>query len=95
MEGCFLPDLDVPPPVVLGPDAEDILAAAHAEHEATHLVRGLHELVANKSHKQLFPVAIGHALFQAHDPLATALVLVVLPHGTDALLEEVIVRHGR
>lgn len=90
-----LPDLDVAAAIVLGPDTEDVLAASDAQYKAANLLAGLVELVTNTRHEQLFPVAICDSLFQAHDPLAAALVLLVFPDRPDSLLEDVIVRDGR
>lgn len=90
-----LPDFDVAAAVVLCPDAEDVLAASHTQDKAAHLLAGLVELVANARHEQLLPVAVCDSLLKAHDPLAAALVLLVLPHGPDALLEDVVVGDGR
>jgi hypothetical protein len=89
-----IPYLDVATAVVLGPYAEDILAAPHTQHKAADLLACFHELVADEGHQQLLPVAVGDALFQTHDPLATALVLLIFPDRADALFEDMVVGDG-
>ena len=90
-----IPNLEDASTVGPRPNAQDVLAVAHAQYGATHLLAGLGELVADDGEQQVLPVAVGDALAQAHDPLAAALVLVVLPYGPHALLEEVVVRDQR
>ena len=90
-----VPNLEDPLPVRTSPDAEDVLAVPDAKDGSADLLAGLAELVANHGEQQVLPVAVGHALSQAHHPLAAVLVLLVLPYWTDPLLEEVVVRHQR
>jgi hypothetical protein len=87
----YAPNLNVATAIVLGPDAEDILAAPDTQDHAAHLLSSLHELVANECHEKLFPVAVGNTLLESHDPLAAALVLLVLPDRAYAVLEDVVV----
>lgn len=89
-----IPDLNVAAAVVLRPDAEDILSASDAENKAADLLTRLVELVADAGHEELLPVAVRNTLFQAHDPLASALVLLVFPHRPDALLKDVVIGDG-
>lgn len=91
----YVPNFEHPAAIRLGPDAENVLAVTHAEHGATDLVRCLTKLVADESEQQVLPVAVGNALLHAYDPLAARLVLLVLPNGTHAFLEQVIVRNER
>jgi hypothetical protein len=48
--GGALPDLNVAAAIILGPDAEDILAASNAQDGAANLLAGLEELITN--HRQ-------------------------------------------
>ncbi len=90
-----VPNLEDPLPARTSPDAEDVLAVPHAKDGSADLLAGLAELVADHGEQQVLPVAVGHALSQAHHPLPAVLVLLVLPYWTDSLLEEMVVRYQR
>jgi hypothetical protein len=91
----YAPNLDVTPAIILGPNAEDIFAAPDTQDDAAHLLSSFHELIANKRHEKLFPVAVGHAFLKSHDPLAAALVLLVFPDRAYAVLEDIVVADRR
>lgn len=86
--------LDVLHAVALGPNAKDVFAASDAQDEAAKFLSSIQKLISNKRKQEIFPVAVRHTFFQAHDPLAASLVLVILPYRPYALLEHVVVGHG-
>lgn len=90
-----LPELQDPLSTRTSPDAEDVLPVTDAHHNTANLLTGLAELVANNGKQQVLPIAVRNALLEAHHPLATRLVLLVLPYWPDSLLEEVVVRYQR
>jgi len=69
------------------PDGDDILLVPQRHHSTADL-RAHHELLAEHGEDQVLPATRREALLQAHDPLATVFVGLVLPHGADAVLEE-------
>jgi hypothetical protein len=87
-----LPNLENPLSLGPSPDADDVLAVPDTEHNAANLLTGLAELVTNDGEQQILPVAVRNALPQAHDPLASVLVLLVLPYWANALFEEMVIR---
>lgn len=89
------PNLDIPAAVNPSPYAHDILPTPDTQDCAADLIAGFGELVTNHGQEKVLPVPIGNALLQANDPFATALVRLILPHGADALLEDVIIRYRR
>lgn len=90
-----IPDLHVSAAIVLGPDAENILAASDTDDSTAHLLASLCELVTDHGHQQVLPVAIRNTLLQSQNPLAALLILFVLPDRTDSFSEEMVIRHGR
>ena len=90
-----IPDLDVSAAIVLCPDTEHILAASNADHSAAYFLTSFEKLISNESKQQILPIPVRNPLLEPHDPLATLLVLFVLPHRPNVLLEEVIIGHGR
>jgi len=86
-----LTNFEDPLPVSAGPDAEDIFAIANTKNGATDLITGVAELVADYGKQQVLPITVSNTLTQAHYPLATVLILFVLPYWTNALLEQVVV----
>ena len=90
-----VPNLEDPLPARTSPDAEDVLAVPDAKDGSADLLAGLAELVADHGEQQVLPVAVGHALSQAHHPLPAILVLLILPYWPDTLLEKVVIRHQR
>ncbi len=89
------PNLDVSPTVDLSPDTQDVLATSHTQHCSAHFLAGLHELVANNSKQQIFPIAICYPFLQAYDPFSTSLVRFIFPNRPNAVLEDVVVRDSR
>lgn len=81
--------------LVLGarPDADDVLPVSHTENDTANLITRLSELVSDNGKEEVLPVAVGNALFQAHNPFPSTLVLIVFPYWPNALLEEVVVRN--
>ena len=90
-ERHIVPNLEHSAAVGTRPDAENVLAISDAEDSSTDLVARLTKLVADDRQQQVLPVAVRHALLETHDPLATLLVLIVLPYRTNAFLEEMVV----
>lgn len=89
-----IPDLDVSPTIDPGPDGQHVLSAPYAENGAANLVAGLRELVTDHGQEEILPVPIGHSLLQPNHPFSTLLVGFILPHGTDALLENMVIGDG-
>lgn len=73
------------------PDADDIFAVANTHNSTTDVNPSIVELVSNEGKHQILPVPIRNTLLQPHQPLPAVPVLVVLPNGAHALLEQVIV----
>ena len=90
-----LPDADVLAAVKLGPDAEHILAAAHAQNSASHLLARFPELIAYDGEQKIFPISIRNTLLESDDEFAPFFVFFVLPDGPNALLEYMVVGYGR
>jgi hypothetical protein len=89
----YKPNFHVAPTVVLGPDTQDIFLSSNAENSSANLVAGFHELVANHGKEEVLPVAIANTFLQPHYELAAFAICFVFPDRTDALSEEVVVRH--
>lgn len=88
-----VPDLEHATAVGSGPDAQDILAIAHAQDSTTHVLPGVAELIANQRQQEVLPVSIRHALLEADNPLASLAIDLVLPYWPNILLEQMIVGH--
>lgn len=87
------PDLEDPPAIVAGPDAQNVLSISDTEHSPTNLLTSLCELVADYSNEKVLPVSICDSFLQSHDPFATPLIFVILPDWSNAFLEYVVVRN--
>jgi hypothetical protein len=77
--------------IVLGPYAEDVLATPDAQHHTADSLTCVHELIANQSHEEFLPVAVGDPFLEPHDPLAAFFILLVLPDRPYAMFEDVVV----
>lgn len=90
-----LPDSQDSPAIIACPDAQDVLAVAYAEDRSTHLITRLGKLVANQGKQQILPEPIGHAFLESYNPLSPLAVVIILPYGSDALFENMVIGHKR
>lgn len=90
-----VPNLQDHCPVVRGsiPDSERVFLVFGRNHKAANLFAKM-KVIANQSQQRILPAAVGHALLQPNDPLASFLVGVVLPEGNDAFPEALVVDAG-
>lgn len=89
------PNLDVSSAIILGPDIQNVLAAADTQHCTTDFLTSLHKLVANNGEQQIFPVSVCYSLFEPYYPLAPPFVRFVFPYWSNPLLEYVVIRNRR
>lgn len=87
-----IPNLHVSATIVLCPDAKDILTTSDTDDSTAYLLTRFSKLISNHGHQEILPVTVSHTLLQPQYPLSTLLVLLILPHWSDAFPEEVIVR---
>lgn len=91
----MIPDFDVAPPVISGPDTQNILAPTDTQYSTANFIASLQELISNHSQKKVLPVSIRHTFFEAHNPLASSLVRLIFPDGSNSFLEDVVVGNSR
>src|SRR6266536_3139252 len=89
----YAPDLENPSAIIARPDAQDILSIAYTEYSTTNFLASVCKLIANKRKDQFLPVPIRNTLLQLDNPLATFLVLVILPNWPNVFLEHVVIRN--
>lgn len=78
-----------------GPNAQNVLRVADAENGTANIVTDIPELITNDRQNKILPVSSAHTLLEANDPLAALAILVILPDGSDALFEKVVVGNVR
>lgn len=91
----YSPNFDISSAINPGPHTQHVLTAADAEHRPTDFIAGIAKLVTDDRQQQVFPISVCDTFLEPYNPLATLLVRLVLPHGADALLEDVVVGNGR
>lgn len=69
------------------PNTENVFAIADAEHSAANILTSITKLIADKREQQVLPVAVSHALLHPHNPLSAFSIHLVLPDGSNILLE--------
>jgi len=70
------------------PDGEDVFVEPHRDHGPANLLTN-HELLAKHGHQQVLPATLRQTFAEPHYPLATEPIRLVLPHGFDAVFENV------